>query len=247
MEHIIMDVIVDGIDYNPPRPEPEILLTAFFWLLCLTFAGFFLYAESKGKHLPGVILKGLASLCFVLLGIVGNEVSYNYAVSQNVVLGLLLGMLADILLNLRYVILMKGRVLFLAGILVFLMGHMMYILALAPICGCLTAAVIAGAVLSAVLIRQLYRHIEADPALRIFGIFYLGTITIMTCIAVGILFTDPSAFSGIFSAGAILFLASDIILILNTFGQKSKESFRISNIVLYYIGQLLIATSLQFI
>ena len=47
--------------------------------------------------------------------------------------------------------------------------------------------------------------------------------------------------------GALLFLGSDIILILNTFGGQSRESLRISNIVLYYIGQLLIAASLQFV
>ena len=219
----------------------------YLWFICLLIAGVFLYAEYRKKHAAAVILKGLASLCFVSLGMLGAKLSGNGPAVKNITAGLILGMIADVMLNLRFAFPQIGKMIFLAGILVFLMGHMMYILALAPMCGCLTAAVIAGAVLSAVLIRQLYRHIEADPAFRIFGIFYLGTITIMTCIAAGILFTDPSAFSGIFSAGAILFLASDIILILNTFGQKSKESFRISNIVLYYIGQLLIATSLQFI
>ena len=42
-----------------------------------------------------------------------------------------------------------------------------------------------------------------------------------------------------------LFLISDIVLILNTFGPETKTSLRITNIVLYYIGQLLIALSLK--
>ena len=247
MKHIIMDVIVDGIDYNPPAPEPKILLTAFFWLLCLTFAGSLLYVETKKKHLLSVFLKGLASLCFVLLGILGYEISNNYAVAENVLAGLFLGMIGDILLNLRYVFLKYAQKIFLVGILVFFAGHVMYIVALAPISGCLTASVIAGAVLTVILVRWLYSQINAKPVFRIFGVFYMGAIVIMTCIALGILFTDPSAFSGIFSAGALMFLASDIILILNAFGPKSNSTMRIANIILYYTGQLLIATGLQFI
>ena len=70
---------------------------------------------------------------------------------------------------------------------------------------------------------------------------------ILNCVAIGNLISDPSAFTGIFAAGAVLFLISDIVLILNTFGPETKTSLRITNIVLYYIGQLLIALSLKFI
>ena len=50
-----------------------------------------------------------------------------------------------------------------------------------------------------------------------------------------------------FAAGAFLFLVSDIVLILNTFGPKSKFSLRVTNLSLYYVGQLLIALSLLFV
>ena len=50
-----------------------------------------------------------------------------------------------------------------------------------------------------------------------------------------------------FAAGAAFFLVSDIVLILNTFGQQTKQSLRITNISLYYIGQLFIACSLLFL
>ncbi|MBQ9153803.1 MAG: hypothetical protein IJ130_08305 [Solobacterium sp.] len=57
----------------------------------------------------------------------------------------------------------------------------------------------------------------------------------------------PSLFTGIFFAGALLFLISDIVLILNTFGPESRFSLRITNLTLYYIGQILIAVSLLFL
>ena len=66
----------------------------------------------------------------------------------------------------------------------------------------------------------------------------------MNCVAFSNLVTDPGAFTGIFAAGALLFLISDIVLILNTFGQKSSFSLRVTNIGLYYVGQLMIALSL---
>ena len=52
---------------------------------------------------------------------------------------------------------------------------------------------------------------------------------------------------GIFAVGAILFLVSDIVLILNTFGRETKQSLRVTNISLYYAGQILIALSLRFL
>ena len=36
--------------------------------ICLCLAGLFLWQESKKNYVPAVILKGLASLCFVILG-----------------------------------------------------------------------------------------------------------------------------------------------------------------------------------
>ena len=88
------------------------------------------------------------------------------------------------------------------------------------------------------------RRITAKPAFKIFGVFYLGAIMILNCVAISNLLTDPGAFTGIFAAGALLFLISDIVLILNTFGSKSRFSLRVTNIGLYYLGQILIALSL---
>ena len=76
---------------------------------------------------------------------------------------------------------------------------------------------------------------------------YIGAIVLLNCVAVANLITAPSAFTGLFAAGALLFLVSDIVLILNTFGKETKQSLRITNITLYYLGQMIIALSLQFL
>ena len=40
----------------------------FFIPVCLCLAGIFLWQESRKQYVPAVILKGLASACFVILG-----------------------------------------------------------------------------------------------------------------------------------------------------------------------------------
>lgn len=219
----------------------------YLWIICLVFAGILLWMESRKKYPAATGAKGIASLCFVVLGFLGARMTVNAELAHNVISGLCLGLIADVLLNLRSVFPAVGKKIFLVGIFVFLAGHVMYIIALIPACNCLPIALIVGVILSVLLILWLFSKITAAMAFKIFGVFYLAAIMIMTCIAFGILITEPSAFSGMFAAGALLFLASDIILILNTFGTQSKEGLRISNILLYYTGQLLIASSLQFI
>ena len=93
----------------------------------------------------------------------------------------------------------------------------------------------------------IFRRITAKPAFKIFGVVYIGAVVLLNCVAIGNLIAAPSAFTAVFAAGSLLFLASDIVLILNTFGKETKQVLRVTNISLYYLGQLLIALSLQFL
>lgn len=205
----------------------------------------FLKTEKNGNYVLAVILKGLASVCFVALGVLGSKLCSDASVSGPVVIGLALGFLADILLNLRFVLKKKGTLVFLVGILVFLAGHIFYLLALMPRCPGLLWYVIAGAVLTALVLKWIFARIEAKPAFKIFGVFYIGAIVIMNCVALGVLLAGPSAHAVVYMLGAVLFFISDVVLILNTFGGTSQFSLRVTNISLYYLGQLLIALSLQ--
>ena len=213
-------------------------------LLCLIFAALFLYQESKEKYVAAVVLKGMASLCFVVLGIICSSGSH---LSRLVVIGLILGCVADVLLNLRWVFKKKGQMFFLVGILVFLSGLVLYLAAVLPLSANWILCVAIGVILTALLMVWIFKQITAKKAFKIFGVFYIGAIMLLNCVAVGNLISAPSAFTGLFAAGALFFLVSDIVLILNTFGSETKQSLRITNISLYYIGQLLIALSLKLI
>ena len=208
---------------------------------CVVFASVFLYQERKGNYVPAVVLKGLASLCFVILGALRNPGS---PMAKLIVAGLILGCIADVLLNLRFVFKEKGKLVFLVGILVFLSGHILYLAAILPIAKNKLICIIIGVILTALLMIWIFKQITAQKAFKIFGVFYIGAIMLLNCVAIGNLIASPSSFTGLFAAGALFFLVSDIVLILNTFGKESRQSLRVTNIALYYLGQILIAMSL---
>lgn len=212
--------------------------------LCLLLAGLFLDTERKKKYDTAVILKGTASLCFVVLGFL---LAGSSRAAGLICVGLVLGCIADVLLNLRYVFPAKGQLIFLVGILVFLAGHVMYLVAVMGMAASPWICVAAAVVLTALLMVWIFRQITAKVAFKIFGVVYIGAIVLLNCVAFANLVCSPSAFTAVFFAGSLLFLISDIVLILNTFGKETKQSLRVTNVSLYYVGQLLIALSLKFL
>lgn len=211
---------------------------------CLITAALFIYIEQKEKFVPAAFLKGLASLFFVILGLRAHAEG---TITGTIITGLCLGAAADVLLALRYVFPKKGKLVFLTGILVFLAGHIAYLAAILPMNSSPFTGILSGIALTALLMRFIFARITAEKAFRIFGIVYIGTITILNCIAFSNLFASYTTFKAFFAAGAFLFLISDIVLILNTFGKTKKFSLRITNLSLYYIGQILIALSLYYL
>ena len=210
-------------------------------LVCIGLVLVFLYTEKNKQYISATILKGLASVCFVLLGLLCSP---GTGTARMIVYGLITGAVADVLLNLRWVFPAKGQRIFLVGIVVFLVGHILYLAAVLPLSDRPVIGLGVSLVLTVLLLKWIFRQITAKPAFKIFGVIYIGAITLLNSVAFDNLLVNPSAFNGIFAVGALLFLVSDVVLILNTFGSEFKQSLRITNISLYYMGQLLIALSL---
>ena len=135
--------------------------------LCLLIMTVFIYFEKKEKYVIAVILKGLASLMFVLLGFWCSRVTGNSDFNKMVRIGLILGLIADVLLNLRFVFKSKGKIVFLVGILVFLSGHILYLCALIPTVNNIVLPLIIGTVLTAIIIKWIFTQIEAAKAFKI--------------------------------------------------------------------------------
>lgn len=217
---------------------PVILLA----VLGVILQGTFIYIEHQKKYVAADILKGSAAACFVIIGIIGYATKTTDSFGLKLMIGLIFGMVGDILLNLRFVVgEAKGQKVFLLGIVAFLVGHILYLAALIPLSGHVLICFLIGAVLAAALLIYIFKTMNVKLAFKIFGVFYLGAVIIMTVMAIDIALVVKDARSIEYAIGAVLFMVSDIVLIFNTFGGTTKFSMRILNLSLYYIGQLMIA------
>lgn len=211
---------------------------------CLVFMGLFIWLQRKNCAVPALFMKGLASLCFAALGILCNAGAES---GKPIVLGLILGCIADVLLGLRAVFVKRKIVFFLAGGVVFLCGHFAYLASAWPRVENKVLCILASGLLAALLLFWLYGKITADRALKAFGAVYFGIFVLLCCAAVSNGVTAPSDFTLLFASGILLFLCSDLILNLHSFGPLKDFRFRVLYRCLYYIGQLTIAVSLLFL
>ena len=212
--------------------------------LCAIFVGEFLYIETKEKYVAALVFKGLASVCFVLIGILCEGEGI---VAKILLHGLALGCIADVLLNIRFIIKKKELLFYLLGIAVFLAGHIVYLIAILKMSTNSIVCSIIGTILAVFLIRWIYKRITTSRKIKIAGGFYLEAIMLLNAASVGNVIASPGSFTFVFALGTFLFLISDVLLILNTFGADPKRSTRIIHISLYYAGQVLIALSLMLI
>lgn len=208
----------------------------------------FIKTEYAGLMVRATVLKGLASCFFVVLGVLcfaANCTSFG----KLIVIGLALGLVGDVLLNLRNVVTGGASMkVFALGILAFLSGHFLYIAALvAANTGIVLLAVVLTAVLSAAAIPPLMRRITApSKGLKAFGYIYLVVVIAMfSCAAMLLVKTGVTVLTVLFAVGALFFVVSDFIMIYYSFGKKIKP-LRAINLLTYYLGQLLIATAILF-
>ena len=206
----------------------------------------FIIVEHREKYVLADLLKGLASLMFVITGFLGCRQMGAESFSRLIFIGLILGMAGDILLNLRFVFPANGQKIFLAGIAAFLAGHLLYLAALIPQAHNLLLCFIIGGLIAAGLLMYIFKTMEVKTAFKIFGIVYLGAVIIMTTVAISLAIAMPNKSRIIYAIGALAFTLSDVVLIFNTFGSSTRFSMRITNLLLYYLGQSLIALSLFF-
>lgn len=223
------------------------IIAAALALVGMLIQASFIVVEHREKYVPAVILKGSAAALFCVIGLTALSAASNQDFARLVVFGLCFGALGDILLNLRFVFPKVGQKIFLAGVAAFLTGHILYLCAIIPLSDSLIPCLIAGVILAALLLAWIFKTLTVKLAFKIFGVLYIGAIVLMTAVAIGNVITGPGTAAWMHAIGAVLFTLSDIVLIFNTFGSEQKFSLRITNLSLYYLGQLLIASSLFFI
>lgn len=210
--------------------------------LCLFFDIIYIICKAKSKNIIGLFAKTLAAFCFITIGYMGylvNKTSFSYFI----LFGLILDGFGDLFLAFRNIF--AKNVTFIIGTLCFLAGHILFIRGLFLIQNsyfihCVICAVLTGPI----IFFMMNRICRFSKVLMVIGMAYITLISMMVYMSAGVYFTHETVSSLLFMIGAIMFVSSDIILVIYNFSKKEKWMHPVYSL-LYFIGQLLISFSLH--
>lgn len=226
--------------------------------LAIILAVIFIVARVKRGGLLGLFTKTTASFAFVALALVGAYSTGLKLVSLFIIIGLIFGMIGDIVLDLKIIYNNHQSQYLNVGMLSFGLGHIMYMIATILYSNNLFPKdintfyiILVGFGFAGIV--TLLIAILAKPTLKIdFGNFkyqslaYTFILSFMSAFSVIVGFFLPIFL--IFALGIVFIFISDLILSLQYFGGKQNSKIlTILNHAIYYTGQIAIAFSLFYI
>ena len=211
---------------------PPLFLTGT--LITVVALAVVLVAEARQSR-PGIyVFKPLASIGFLLAAWAMDPLASRYGTA--ILVGLGLGFAGDVLLMGR------SRLPFLSGLVAFLLGHVAYVAAFLLRGVEALPTVVGGLCLLGIAIpigRWLWPNLDAGMRTPVLA--YIAVITVMVAAAVGTFAHLPS---GLLLVGATAFYLSDLSVARDRFVTRSFVN-RLWGLPCYYLGQLLLAASLE--
>ena len=201
----------------------------------------------------GILTKALASFAFVLLAIVGVSQTGANAYAIFIVLGLLCGLIGDIVLDNKVVYKEHENIYLNAGMLSFGIGHIFYFVASVILFSFVSAPsyliyiALAGAISISLAIFCLSKPLGLSFGKFFFqSLSYTLILSFMSIYSVMLACYCPNAI--LFAVGICLIFVSDLILSMQYFGGKADSKFlTFANHLVYYAGQILIASVMFFL
>lgn len=210
--------------------------------LCIFFDVMYLICKKYNRNIVGLFAKTLAAFCFITIGYIGYRINPSLF-TKFVLIGLVFDGIGDLFLALRNIF--AKNINFLIGTISFLIGHITFIRALFLLNNDYLIECIVVAVLLAAIMFSFYNRIcHFNKIYTVVGICYLTIIYIMVVSSVGIYLTNQTLKNSVFMIGAILFVSSDMILILYNFSKKEKWMHPVYSVI-YFVAQLFISYSLH--
>lgn len=219
-------------------------MTAVLWIvgvLAVLLAALYIRVNQYGAPPVKLLLKTLASLAFVCLGLLGAARAGG-AYAWLTWIGLILGAAGDVLLQFMDCRPKDRESFFRAGLGAFLIGHVFYIVAFALLGRVTGWAVLLAAVLFAALFLLQFPARMDLKGQKVPVYAYAAVISVMTAFAV--LSFGAGARGALVGLGGILFLVSDAILALIFFSPIREKSLPTWNLITYYAAQILLALSI---
>ena len=217
---------------------------------------FYLLEKCRRYSVRGVLMKGTVSLLFIAVAATAASQNPNHVMNGWVIVGLALGLLGDIWLDLKFVYPKDEKLYTYSGFFVFGVGHILYVV------GMMSEFYSDGnwlfflIPLGGSLLFACANHLLSKPMglnfgkmkFIVFGYAFLLAMTTATallcCIHTG--WGKPAAIMML--AGGISFAVSDLVLSGTYFGEgKERPIDFILNYLTYYGAQFTIAFSLLFL
>lgn len=206
-------------------------------IIGIILQGLFIYNDNKYHNGLSIVLKTLASLCFVILSfrLCKKIILVNYA--------LILDCLGDFILILRNISPKKYKdLIFVSGTISFFIGH---ILLSVYLCKLNPNAIKFGIVINLILFLgfALYylKTLTAPIGMKILGGTYLFMIMFTSGLSISNYIDIQSSSNLLFMIASIIFITSDLILMAHKFNPNSKNYLQPTYRVLYYVSQIMLA------
>lgn len=227
-----------------------ILLTA----LGAAALAWYLAEKLRGYTLRGVMRKALVSVLFLAVAVCAAQASGGGRLAPCVVLGLVLGLLGDVWLDLKYVYPEQDAVFTCAGFVSFALGHALFIAGMllqygAPPLWALAPLAAAAIVSLANLLLEKPMKLDYGryrTIVLVYGALLFGTT--LVALSLWLLHGRTETTLLLLAIGGVLFAVSDLILSGTYFGEgKERPIDLLLNYLTYYPAQFLIAWSLLFL
>lgn len=214
----------------------------------------FCYQRRLGFSVKNLLFKSVSSLCYLLTAVfalIENSSAYIYG--SLIIMGGALGLVGDILLDLKGIYRQQEKTYLNAGFMFFLVGHIFYICAVVYSVKMKWWLVLLAAVVSIVIgvgnvamANVMKVHYGAYRKIVAVYVAFLA-MTMITSVISAIVSGFAKGYV-LMAVGSVLFLLSDVVLSNTFFGRgKDKPRHLFINHFLYYAGQYLIAASVMFV
>lgn len=237
------------------------LLFTLCIILEIIFTPLFLKAQWPGMCLKSLTYKMICSTAFVSIGVLSMLISHNKTTYAFMMLvGLAFGWLGDYFLHAK-----PTNTYFAFGLISFMLGHIVYIACYIRTLPVISPdynmfniveiiAIISLLVVAIVLARKF--KVEFSMKLLKVGVIAYTFVLILMFVkatSLGVNYCLTGASDGIFAViiltlGSLCFVLSDGSLGIILFGgQKRNKPLKVFNIVTYFAGQVMLASSILFI
>lgn len=212
----------------------------------------FLIFRDRSGSVKALLFKTVTSFLFISVAFASFMVNPSQGVAtfaMLIMMGLICGLIGDILLDLKVMYKGSSSLYQHGGMVAFLLGHLFYLTALIiyfgfnwiPVVIALVLAIIVACVSKFILKFNFAEH-TVDTYAYSFILSYMMTQACYAAITQGY-----TVCTVLLAVGAILFLLSDLVLVMTYYDNKDSKPFIAVNHILYYAAQFSIALSILYL